>query len=164
MFYRDKGKKEGHNYRCADCARKRASEYRKNHPLRTKAATDKYYKDPAKRYKLGNWTRENPEMTKNYQRNHRLKKYGLTTKDYEAIYELQGGVCGICGLPETSSSHGGEPNSLSIDHCHETDKIRGLLCNRCNKGIGNFKDDIDILASAISYLGQPDLLINKKTA
>ncbi len=48
----------------------------------------------------------------------------------------------------------GKVSPLSVDHCHKTNVVRGLLCNECNSGLGKFKDNIDVMASAISYLQQ----------
>lgn len=69
-------------------------------------------------------------------------KYGLTEKDYEAIKELQGGKCLICG-------RGGR---LVVDHDHESGEVRGLLCSNCNTGLGMFKDSVQSLQNAILYL------------
>lgn len=82
----------------------------------------------------------------------RLETYGLTFADYDCLWEQQGGVCSICGLSETKKSFGTRTRRLSVDHCHETGNVRGLLCNQCNVGLGNFNDDIDVMASAILYL------------
>lgn len=80
-------------------------------------------------------------------RNHRIKRvYGITEREYKALYASQGGVCAICGLPAK------DKQPLYIDHCHDTGKVRGLLCSSCNSGIGYFKDDLDLIASASSYL------------
>lgn len=77
---------------------------------------------------------------------HGLKtKYGLTLEDYEEMLEAQGGGCLICG------SKGGE-RGLAVDHSHETGKVRGLLCLNCNAGIGNLRDDVELLKKAIKYL------------
>lgn len=77
-------------------------------------------------------------------RDNRLKrKYGISLEDYEAMFADQGGVCKIC---KTSDE------DLVVDHCHETDIVRGLLCNSCNWGLGNFKDNVDLLRSAEEYL------------
>jgi hypothetical protein len=80
-------------------------------------------------------------------RNNALKRqYGIGQGEYEAILTQQGGVCSICGeLPSGDKS-------LSVDHCHTTGDVRGLLCGKCNMGIGLFSDDLDLLASAASYL------------
>ena len=76
---------------------------------------------------------------------------GITGKDYTDILLKQGGVCAICKHEETRVLFG-MVTSLSIDHCHDTKKIRGLLCNSCNTAIGQFEHNIDLLLSAIEYL------------
>lgn len=75
-------------------------------------------------------------------RNKTLSKYGLTNEDYNELYDEQEGKCKICNSNLT----------LCVDHCHTTNKIRGLLCNSCNIGLGCFKDNIDTLKIAITYL------------
>ena len=84
----------------------------------------------------------------------RLKKYSITEDQYIHQVKAQGNLCAICGLPEQIKGRGGCVKPLAIDHCHETGKFRGLLCQKCNTGIGQLNDNIDILASAISYLQQ----------
>lgn len=76
-----------------------------------------------------------------------LQKYGLSLKDYDALHAAQKGVCAICKLPEA-----GKNERLSVDHDHRTNKVRGLLCNSCNVGIGRLKDSIPNLSAAIEYL------------
>ncbi len=71
------------------------------------------------------------------------RRYGITLSDYEIMYEQQEGKCYIC------SSH---KLRLSVDHCHSTGKIRRLLCNFCNIGLGAFKDNEEFLKKAIHYL------------
>jgi len=83
----------------------------------------------------------------------RLKiKYGITLDKYHEILEDQGGVCAICGQPETQKSKEGKVLALAVDHNHKTNKIRQLLCGKCNKAIGLFKDDPEILQKATEYL------------
>ncbi len=76
----------------------------------------------------------------------RFRKFGMLPGDYDKMLESQGGVCAICR--ETCSSG----RRLAVDHCHETHKIRGLLCGNCNNGIGRLKHSEALLASAIEYL------------
>jgi len=80
-------------------------------------------------------------------------KYNLTYEQYAKMLLGQNGVCSICGLPETVKQKG-KLRPLSVDHCHRTNTVRGLLCSRCNTAIGLLGDDINIMASAISYLQQ----------
>jgi hypothetical protein len=79
------------------------------------------------------------------------KSFGIGLSDYEAMLEKQKGVCAICKEEETTVRQG-RVQSLSVDHCHETGKIRGLLCNSCNRALGKFKDSIEHLMAAASYL------------
>jgi hypothetical protein len=78
--------------------------------------------------------------------------YGLSWDEYQAMVEAHNNVCAICKQPETSISSYGTPKRLTIDHCHTTDRIRGLLCDGCNRGIGHLREDISILQNAIEYL------------
>lgn len=75
---------------------------------------------------------------------YRLRSKGLTPDAEAILLEQQSGVCAICGKPDK--------RKLSIDHCHETGAIRGLLCRRCNLGLGCFGDDVEALKKAIEYL------------
>lgn len=79
------------------------------------------------------------------------RKYGLTTYDLQAMAEAQDHKCAICGSPETVT-RSGLVKHLAVDHDHKTGKIRELLCDACNTGLGKFKDDEDILLKAIAYL------------
>ena len=86
------------------------------------------------------WRAKYPEK----HRNAYLKRtYSLSISEYEAIKIAQNGLCGICGV---------KADRLVVDRCHKTKRIRGLLCTCCNAGIGQLKEDISLLAKAISYL------------
>lgn len=76
----------------------------------------------------------------------RAENYGITADQLLALEARQGGLCAICSKPCT------EGRSLSVDHCHVTQNIRGLLCRACNIGLGSFRDSPDLLARAASYL------------
>lgn len=81
----------------------------------------------------------------------RERKFGISREIYSQMLQAQNGVCAICGNPETATRLG-VVKALSVDHCHATGRIRGLLCSDCNTGIGKLKDDLKILQSAIQYL------------
>ena len=82
---------------------------------------------------------------------HMKSRYDISLKEYNELFESQKGVCAICQKPETQK-HNDKIKRLHIDHDHVTGKIRALLCSECNTGIGKFKDNIEILHKAISYL------------
>jgi hypothetical protein len=80
-------------------------------------------------------------------RRYNLKnKYGITVDEYIAMLKSQDGRCKICKTNKFSIK------GPVIDHCHETNKIRGILCSCCNIGLGCFKDDKESLLSAVEYL------------
>jgi len=75
------------------------------------------------------------------------KKYGITAAEFDAMVAAQGGGCAICTV-----SVNPDANNLAVDHCHTTGRVRGILCGRCNRGIGNFNDDPSLLEKAVIYL------------
>lgn len=103
----------------------------------------------------------NPDIALN---SHLLRKFGITLARYNELLEQQGGVCAICGEPPASilghvSRRQGcavRPR-LVVDHCHETGQVRGLLCTRCNRGIGFLKDSTTLVASALGYLQRAEV-------
>jgi len=113
-------------------------------------------KDPEKRkeyhnrYNREKWYPENREKHKSRvkkykERNYakiKSKIYNISEEELKVAIEKQNGKCAICGLKI----------KLSVDHCHETGKLRGLLCTRCNTGIGMFLNSTKLLKSAIKYI------------
>lgn len=83
-------------------------------------------------------------------------KYKITPEFFDALSEAQGGVehCAICGGKE-EVTRGGTPKILALDHEHATHLVRGFLCQKCNLGIGYFKDSVGLLEKAIEYLKDP---------
>ena len=72
--------------------------------------------------------------------------YGIEPEEYLQMHKNQQGRCAICGEEPTTK------RGLHLDHCHETGKVRGLLCHGCNTGIGSFGDDPELLKKALDYL------------
>jgi hypothetical protein len=146
-FYRAKGMRDGHRSDCIACnlAEKRA-----------RTALD----PQANRDRVKRWAIANPEkvlarvaaMTgsekkKLADRKSYLKRtYGITLEDYERMLEAHGGVCAICGESRP------EERTLHIDHDHESGKIRGLLCFRCNNSLGDLRENYDLFQRAADYL------------
>lgn len=100
------------------------------------------------REKQKTYPQSSKEYFTDYYRNiERFKKYHITKKEYDKLYKDQNGRCAICRTPEKDLK-----KALNIDHCHKTEKVRGLLCNSCNQGLGYFKDNISTLEDALYYL------------
>ena len=99
------------------------------------------------------WYARNPERAKANKRRFNLERfYGLTVDQYNELLRKQHGGCAICGLSDLDAPGARRKFELSVDHCHDTGRVRGLLCNRCNRAIGLFGDDPKILHKAIAYL------------
>jgi hypothetical protein len=74
------------------------------------------------------------------------KRLGVTPEMYDTMLTEQNGCCAICGTLPTPD------RSLCVDHCHSTNKVRGLLCDKCNRILGQWNDDPAVFNRAISYL------------
>lgn len=117
-------------------------------PKRIEKRTSAYWKDWRAKNRLkvrATWKRWEAK-NKDYVKDKKLQwRYGITLSEFLAMHEKQGNVCKIClGIRGV--------RKLVVDHQHETGKVRGLLCENCNRGIGLFDDNIEILKSAIKYL------------
>ena len=86
------------------------------------------------------------DIRKKAKKNYLLRKYGLSYNDWLIMWESQEGKCAICG--ESFKN----PASTCVDHDHNTDEIRGLLCTQCNAGIGLLHDSPEMLIKAAEYL------------
>lgn len=105
--------------------------------------------------KMRAWQRSARAADPDYGRGKELKKlYGVTLEWWKETFAKQNGVCLICLQPETAMIRG-KVLSLAVDHCHDTGRVRGLLCRACNNAIGALKHDPEILNRAISYLKGP---------
>lgn len=92
---------------------------------------------------------ENKQYMSDRQRKYQLRhKYGITEDDYERMMLEQDGKCAICNRTEPT----GRWKRLAVDHCHKTGKVRGLLCDKCNRGMGLLEDSAQLLRNAANYL------------
>lgn len=99
------------------------------------------------------YRRNNLEKRKIAERKADIKKYGLTLEDLEKMLQDQDNKCAICGQEIFLYGASVDKNKIAhVDHNHETGEVRGLLCDKCNRGLGYFRDNTDYLLSAISYL------------
>lgn len=94
------------------------------------------------------------EANRDWQRDYLLRRnYGISLNDYNELVITQCGACAICGdVPCEEPDAGRNQMRLHVDHDHKTGEIRGLLCSDCNRGIGFFKDDPEMLKRAAHYL------------
>jgi len=85
---------------------------------------------------------------------HRCKKYGFEPGEFDAFWIVFRGRCGICGIEmrRPTKGRGQALDVVAVDHCHKTGKVRGLLCNGCNKGLGLFRDNPDFLRRAVVWV------------
>lgn len=99
---------------------------------------------PEYQAKMRKWRAEWRERNPTYHRYHWIKRaYNLTPAQYEQMLLDQGGLCAICGdLME----------KVNVDHDHETQEVRALLCTGCNTGIGALREDIVVMEKAIAYV------------
>lgn len=128
--------KDGIQSHCKKCRALKEKEKRKNPEYAAKIK--RYKQDP-----------KNKRATKDAA----LKRlFGISIEEYDTMHKNQNGHCAICNSEEVLS----HIRVLSVDHCHKTGKIRGLLCTNCNQGIGHFFDKIELLKNAIEYLNTHD--------
>jgi hypothetical protein len=124
---------------------------------------DAFYKSPRKLNGLDSWckachkaksleTGRKRQYTPEYQEYARWygiqKRYGLSKGAFMALWEDQSGACGICSSPLSLST----PKGVVVDHNHISGEVRGLLCHKCNTGIGLLNDSPSVLEAAIAYL------------
>jgi hypothetical protein len=135
------------NGRCRPCGRAHCkARYQAKKPAYVARAAKWKKANPAKsRASIKAWHDANPAKVRSARLN---RNYKITLADYEKLLTKQRGRCAICG----TKTPGCGWTSFPVDHDHETGKVRGLLCQSCNKGLGNFKDDIQNLRRAIDYL------------
>lgn len=95
--------------------------------------------------------RNRPDIAEKERRRFLKKSSGATLEDFNTMFENQQGYCKICGKHQANLKR-----ALNVDHNHKTGKLRGLLCNSCNLGLGMFKDNLILLELAIKYLKEND--------
>lgn len=82
---------------------------------------------------------------------HYKTNYNINYEDFLNLADSQNNCCKICKIELVFSTR--SSNRAVLDHCHATGKIRGVLCNSCNRALGLLKESKDVLKSALSYLG-----------
>lgn len=136
-------------------------EYHQKHRDRLLAAGRQRYHEniEVRRANSRRWHQENRDLALKKMReygkknNHkalgraRKKRYGITPEIFDAMFNAQNKCCAICGCSSTRAKNG-----WHLDHSHQTGKVRAILCNNCNCGLGYAKDSIETLQNMVEYL------------
>lgn len=136
QFYTSTKAKRGHHLICKECWDERTRKYRLSH-------WGKCY-ETRKRYR----NRERIRVDALSRKSALKQKYGITPSEYQSLLESQGCRCAICGTHQDET----RSRRLCVDHCHCTLRVRGLLCDKCNRGLGALNDDPLLLRKAAEYL------------
>jgi hypothetical protein len=102
------------------------------------------------------WKNNNTERAKESSRRRTIKfKYNIELSVYDDMLKRQSGCCAICETSKSTSTYGKNISPhFAIDHDHATGRIRGLLCNNCNRALGLFGDSVVVLKNATKYLSK----------
>ena len=147
LFYRHKQTKDGYLGQCKACvAARNKADYASNRERNKAYARDYHNKN---REAVKEKMRARYVANKDSRRDKALdKKLGKGASAFYKAEKAKSDKCRICGINESEAPKG----RLAIDHCHETGKLRGLLCDKCNTAIGLFQDNVSNLTAAIEYL------------
>lgn len=148
----------GPDPRCRPCRARSSRERRAADPEAARAKERATPEETRVKYRVTEkaWRDAHPEMMKNIILRHH---YGISLTEYNRMLAEQNGCCAICHKPETTTRRG-KLRTLGVDHDHSCCPgsrscgkcIRGLLCSRCNGGLGCFGDDPSLLTTALEYL------------
>jgi hypothetical protein len=142
-FYRNPTGRNGLQACCKSCTNERSRQWAQDNPERKKQS-NRISKRAARA--------RDPEKISRQMKSSQLKTYyGISLEQFEEMEVRQNGLCAICGNPETKTIRGTVAR-LSVDHCHDSGKVRDLLCSRCNLTIGALDDDPSLLLRAATYL------------
>lgn len=125
-----------YHYRCKECTRKQVRTHQKETGI-------------ISTQKVREWIAKNPDkhFRQQLRKKSELHGYTITKEEYEALFAKQGGCCALCGMDSKQNK-----KRLAIDHCHSAKNIRGLLCSKCNQGLGLFNDSPELLRKAAVYV------------
>lgn len=151
-FTKDVHAKDGLRSQCRDCTNAHKKKFREENIDYVREQKRKSYF----KHRDSILERQRTSVSKKEKRRENsLLMYGLTRDDYNNMRQQQGFRCLICNIHEEETKRGPSKSSetaLHVDHCHTTNKVRGLLCINCNTMLGKVKDNVGILKSAIEYL------------
>lgn len=150
------GRYAGHNT-CKQCVRDKANANYKKNPIAGQVQSKAYAENNREkvRERSRRYLSSRSKRVREIGREYSWRKTGILTYegrvftqiDYDRLYQIQSGKCAICNTHQIDLKR-----SLVVDHDHKTNFVRGLLCQKCNKGLGHFFDDPTTLQKAITYL------------
>jgi hypothetical protein len=144
-FCKNMSAKDGLNRICRTCSAVCLRGYMLNNRDKVLATRKEAYKiHKEKRNETArNYSLKNKDKIASYKR---LKKYGLSEENFQSMLKTQGGKCYSCLAPFSNETR------IEVDHSHFTGEVRGLLCGKCNRGVGFFDDNPDRLDRAANYV------------
>jgi len=143
-YYKSSNTKDGFDYYCIPCRKVYMKTQREKHAEKRKAQKKAWYY-ANQRHAISKSRKWYKDHTDRHRDGRFRRVYGITLVEYNALLEKQGGTCAVCHRPPGRLR-------LAVDHDHTSGKVRGLLCQACNQGLGFFKDHPNLLADAIEYL------------
>lgn len=170
-FNKDKRKSDGLNIWCKSCTKIYLKDYyqkTKVRDLEKKNTYNKKYREEHKeeiKQKAVIYRKHTREARKIYSKSYKEKNkseiknsilkrhFGITLETYNELAINQNNLCLICNKPEMGiDKRSNKRRLLAVDHDHKTGKVRGLLCSKCNRGLGYFNDNVELLKNSINYL------------
>jgi len=142
-FYRNKSKPDGLCANCKSCTKAY------NRSPKAKESRNRFYAKHRVSHSstVKDWNHAHLDKVRKWKLRKRCAKFGITTEAYFAMMESQENRCAICRVDFSTRRY-----APAIDHCHATQKVRGLLCLNCNSGIGKLQESVQILHQAIAYI------------
>lgn len=146
-FHIDRRTSDGLKYRCRLCTNKTKAMWRARNADKVQAGRRESYQKNLATYRAYSQSSSRRRAIFTF----KLRSYGLTIAQFEEMVKAQKGRCAICDkLPSEALGH--NHHRLCIDHDHKTGAVRGLLCVRCNAGLGAFSDSAELMENAKNYI------------
>lgn len=159
-YYFYKGRRIKH---CRSCIVKKAKAWKAANPeraLENQRRGLKQWRMNNRERHLANCRRreKDPARKRRQIRNYYIRTYGIDDAVYDSMIKRSDGKCEICGRPERSNRR------LAVDHVHGTTDVRGVLCGKCNMGIGKLGDNLESLKRAVAYLERFEATKSRKNS